>query len=105
MSKPKKPSERDVHLAKLAQAFFENLRYGETGYGGGEIGHVGLDFKRPFGNQDVAGDILEIVGAEMEGDDGDAPCWSSGQRRYAAGLLEALPRHLQTKFAKGKSAR
>ena len=96
---------KERHLAKLAQAFFENLEYNENGYGSGLVGYVGLDFKRPFGNQDVAEDVLEIIGAKMEGDDGEDACYSSTQREYAVELLKALPGFLQRVFAKGKHAR
>lgn len=101
-----KLTQKDKHLVKLAQAYFENLEYQEYGYGGqNAVGHVGLDWKRPFGNQDVAGDILELIGVTMEGNDGEDICWSSTQRVYAVELLKALPRFLQIMFAKGKHAR
>lgn len=101
-----KLTPKDKHLALLAQAYFENLTYQENGYGGQTvIGHVGVDFKRPFGNKDVTGDILEIIGTEMEGDNGDEPCWSSKQNAYAVELLKALPEFLQAMFAKGKHTR
>lgn len=84
------------HFDKLSRAFFKNLeREGYCEYGG-----IGLDDKRPFGNSDVEGDILEIIGVEMTGDDGDGPCWSSSQREYAAGLYDALIPWLQDKYGK-----
>ena len=70
-------------LRVLASAFFENLIMIECEYGG-----IGLDPKRPFGNSDVERDILELLGKEMEGDDGDGPCYSSKQREYARILYQ-----------------
>jgi hypothetical protein len=49
---------------------------------GCEYGAIGIDPKRPFGNSDVNGDMLEMIGAEQEGDDGEGPCWSSDQLDY-----------------------
>lgn len=49
--------EEDLEL--LADAFFENLEISNVEYGG-----IGLDPKRPFGNSDARGDILEIIGME-----------------------------------------
>ena len=81
-------------LEKLEKAFFENLVMVDMEYGG-----VGLAPKRPFGNGDVEGDILEdILGQEPEGDDGDEECWSSKQREYAAALYQGLIEHLQNKY-------
>ena len=71
-------------LAFLANAFFQNLEYDPHW----EYGAIGVDCKRPFGNSDVEGDVLNIIGAEMEGDDGEDKCWSSGQREYAADLYQ-----------------
>lgn len=68
-------------LAVLAGAFFRELFVDDCEYGA-----IGVDPKRPFGNSDVESDILEMLGAEAEGDDGDGPCWSSKQREYARGL-------------------
>jgi len=85
-------------LEKLSQAFFGAL---ERKYDG-EYGAIGTDCKRPFGNSDVDGDILEIIGAFMEGDDGDSECWSSGQRAYAADLYNSLPSYLRKKYLTDK---
>jgi hypothetical protein len=84
----------DDHLAKLEVEFFNNVELHEGCY----HGYIGTDAKRPFGNQDVEDDILEIIGATMEGDDGDGPCWSSKQRKYAMELFTALPDHLRNKY-------
>jgi hypothetical protein len=82
------------HLELLATAFFCNLERKDDC----EYGSIGLDCKRPFGNSDVEGDILEIIGVEMTGDDGDGPCWSSNQREYAAGGYNELPAFLRKKY-------
>lgn len=68
-------------LAKLADAFFDNLIIDNCEYGG-----IGLDSKRPFGNSDVEADILELLDREPEGDDGHDKCWASHQREYASDL-------------------
>lgn len=82
-----------VDMAKLATAFFDNLQKDDCEYGA-----IGVDCKRPFGNSDVEGDILELLGAKPEGDDGDAECWSRAQREYAAGLYDNLIPYLQGKY-------
>lgn len=87
--------KRAADMPKLAQAFFANLVRGPW-----EYGSIGLDVKRPFGNQDVEADILKTIGAEMEGDDGDEACWSSAQRKYAASLYEGLIPYLQKEYLK-----
>lgn len=76
----------DTHM--LAKAFFGSLQIDDCEYGG-----IGLDSKRPFGNSDADGDILEIIGAKPEGDDGHDECWSSEQRDYARSLYheELIP--------------
>jgi hypothetical protein len=76
-----KPRSRAIDVHKLAEAFFNWLCIDDCEYGG-----IGLDSKRPFGNSDADGDILKIIGAEPEGDDGDSACWSSVQRDYAYSL-------------------
>lgn len=81
-------------MLKLEKAFFQNLTRIECEYGG-----IGVDCKRPFGNSDVEGDILEIIGAKPEGDDGEAECWSSKQRAYAAEMYGSLIAWLQGKYA------
>ena len=68
-------------LRILARAFFSELTVLEWEYGG-----IGLDPKRPFGNSDVEADILKLLEWEMEGDDGDGPCYSSAQRNYVCNL-------------------
>ena len=71
---------RDVgeDLKLLAKAVLDNLEYKNDC----EFGSIGIDCKRPFGNSDVEPDMLEIIGWEMEGDDGEDPCYSSKQREY-----------------------
>jgi hypothetical protein len=73
----------------LAHAFFKNLTRDNCEYGG-----WGVDSKRPFGNSDVEGDVLEIIGLEpkrcphcdepLDDDKGGDP------RAYAAGLYSDL---------------
>ncbi len=77
-------SQQQDDLAKLADAFFQNLLYDPHP----EYGSIGLDGKRPFGNSDVEADVLRIIEAKPEGDDGDDPCWASHQRAYAASLYK-----------------
>jgi hypothetical protein len=76
-------SKQQQHLAILADAFFEQLIMLEL-----EYGSPGLDPKRPFGNSDVERDILVLLDIDPEGDDGDAECFSSRQREYAADLFK-----------------
>jgi hypothetical protein len=75
-------------LKNLAQAFFDNLEFDDTC----ESGSIGVDCKRPFGNSNVAVDILEIIGWEPE-DKGD---YSEDQRDYAWDLY----RHQLTPYLK-----
>ena len=84
----------EFHLQKLATEFFNHVEQHDDC----EYGSIGLDCKRPFGNSDVDADILTIIGAEMSGDDGDGPCWSSKQREYAAQLYNDLPKYLRSKY-------
>lgn len=77
-------SPNENHLKLLADAFFSNMAYDPAC----EYGSIGVDCKRPFGNSDVEGDVLEIIGAAPEGDDGHDACWSSKQREYAAALYQ-----------------
>jgi len=69
-------------LRTLADAFYSELIFED----GCEYGTPGLDCKRPFGNGDVEGDILDILGWEPEGDDGDDVCYSRAQKEYARAL-------------------
>lgn len=85
---------RDADMLKLEKAFFQNLQRDDCEYGA-----IGVDCKRPFGNSDVQGDILELVGAKPEGDDGDSECWASYQRDYADELYDGLIEWLQGKYA------
>lgn len=49
--------DREADLNSVALAFFDNLERNEYC----EYGGWGLDDKRPFGNSDVEGDLIEIV--------------------------------------------
>ena len=81
-------------LKTLADAFFSALTVLKWAYGG-----IGLDPKRPFGNQDVEGDMLELLGWEAEGDDGEGPCFSSVQREYVSVLYrEKLIAYLRQRW-------
>lgn len=81
--------DKEADLSKLADAFFDNLIFDN----GCEYGSIGTDPKRPFGNSDVEGDVVEIIGAKPEGDDGEDECWSRAQREYASALYsdELIP--------------
>ncbi len=80
-------------MEKLERAFFENLQRDNCEYGA-----IGIDCKRPFGNSDVEGDILEMIGAVMNGDDGNDKCWSSKQREYAKEMYDNLITWLKNKY-------
>lgn len=81
-------------MLKLERAFFNSLYRDDCEYGA-----IGIDCKRPFGNSDVAGDILEIIGAEPEGEDGDPECWSDAQREYAHSMYDGLIDWLKNRYA------
>lgn len=89
---------RKEDMEKLERAFFQNMERDNCEYGG-----IGLDSKRPFGNSDVEGDILEIIGATPDGDDGHAICFSSKQRAYAAAMYGGLIKWLQSKYCPGSN--
>lgn len=85
-------------LKTLADTFFERLSLIWLPW---EYGAPGLDPRRPFGNSDVEGDVLELLGCEPEGDDGEAACWSSKQRAYASELFcEKLIPYLREQWAR-----
>lgn len=89
--------DREADLDKLADAFFENLeREDRCEYGG-----WGLDDKRPFGNSYVAGDILELIGWEPEGEwpDSGRTDYSRAQQDYAHGLYDDLGDHLRRRWS------
>jgi len=92
--KVKGTTNRNNDMLVLEKAFFQNLQRDNCEYGG-----IGVDCKRPFGNSDVEGDILEFLAKQPEGDDGEDKCWSSEQRAYAAGLYDSLIDWLQKKYA------
>lgn len=82
------------HFKALEQAFWNNLSRQDDC----EYGSIGLDCKRPFGNSDVEGDILEIIGATPEGDGDEG--FTDEQRQYAADLYNRLPDYLRSKYFK-----
>ena len=77
-------------MLKLEKVFFQNLQRDDCEYGA-----IGIDCKRPFGNSDVEGDILELIGATPKGDDGE---WGSEQLAYASAMYDGLIDWLQTKY-------
>ena len=90
-----KKRNKENDMRALAKAFFDNLVREDAC----EFGGIGLDDKRPFGNSDVEPDILTIIGAEMEGDDGDGFAdWSSKQKEYALQLYDELIPWLKKNF-------
>lgn len=88
MAKWKKPrgAEREAHLRKLAVRCLKEIS---------SEGH--LDSKRPLGNSDVEGDVLELLGIKPieEGREveSDVYCveFSEEQVAYAAALWAAWP--------------
>lgn len=82
-----------LDLTKLADAFYEAIEYDDSC----EYGSIGIDCKRPFGNSDVEVDVLEIIGAQRQGDDGS---FSEEQREYAATLYKVrLPQFLRHQWS------
>lgn len=88
--------DKQADLWKLADAFFTNLyRERHCEYGG-----WGLDHKRPFGNSDVHGDILEIIDyPPIAGD-----YYSEAQEDYAAELYDELGGFLREQWVEFRSA-
>jgi hypothetical protein len=85
-------TEREKDLHRLAIEACNAFEYGRCEYGG-----LGLDDKRPFGNSDVEGDILEMLDkVPLEEDEG----WSHEQREYAAGLYQDLRTFFQVKVVR-----
>ena len=82
----------------LADAFFDSLQRDNVEYGG-----WGLDSKRPFGNRGVEGDILEMIGWEPEGNDGEVECFASFQRQYAAKFYDDLGNFLEEQKNNGRN--
>jgi hypothetical protein len=77
--------DKEKDLAALAGAFFDCLQIDNCEFGG-----IGLDCKRPFGNSDAEGDMLEILGADQED---PSEGWSMEQRDYVYSLYhnELIP--------------
>lgn len=63
------------HIKLLKRAY---ISWNHCEYGAPEINP-----KRPYGNSNVEEDIAEILGWELEGDDGYDTCLSSNQRALA----------------------
>lgn len=83
--------DREEDMRCLAGAFFEKLRRDKYEYGG-----WGIDPKRPFGDEDVDGSILEIIGMRESSKDDRAEM----QRSYAAALYDDLGPWLQNFWEK-----
>lgn len=84
----KRNKEKDMRI--LAGMFFNNLQRDDIEYGG-----WGIDGKRPFGNSDVEGDILEELSIEPEIDG-----YSEEQREYASELYGDLGDWLTARWNK-----
>ena len=69
------------HLKLLADAFYANITFDNDDCW--ELGSIGLDSKRPFGNSNVEFDILKII--EMKPDSKNAN-YTDEQYRYASEL-------------------
>ena len=76
--------DRRTDMMRLADAFFSYLTQEES-YGG-----WGLDPKRPFGNSDIAGDILELIETLPEEKEDEHDVWSEEQLAYARSLYAGL---------------
>ena len=76
---------KDLHLKQLAQHYLNNITYIHI-----EYGCWAADPKRPFGNSDVEGDILRLLGIEEI-----EPYYSDSQREYAADLYRELGNYLR----------
>lgn len=85
--------DRDADMKTLAVAFFENLERDNCEYGG-----WGVDSKRPFGNSDVDGDIIDML---FEDDDdkvyNDQRREDEDLRNYVKGLYDDLGEYLKEK--------
>jgi len=76
-----KKRNKKEDLTKLAHAFYKNLEITPWEFGG-----IGLNPKRPFGNSDVPGDMLKIIGCKKEGRDEEGPCYTDRQIQYVIDL-------------------
>ena len=81
----KRDKEKD-YLA-LEKKFWKELGFQDY--------YIGLCMKRPFGNSDIIGNILHIIGGEETDDDGE---WSESQREYAEKLYAGLAGFLKKKY-------
>lgn len=83
--------DKSSDMMILADAFFANLVRDNCEYGG-----WGIEDKRPFGNSDVTGDILEMLKIPSDGDSE----WTREQRNYADSLYDSLGTFLEAEWAK-----
>lgn len=85
--------DEEEDLFALVTEFYNGLRIDNTEYGG-----IGIDSKRPFGNSDVEGDMLRIIGWEPENVEGD-PEYTEEQFEYVRELYhEKLIPFLQNQW-------
>ncbi len=92
--------KKQHHLKLLADAFFDNIYRHEDSM------TIGLDFRRPFGNSFVAGDILEIIKLKHDSTDEDGvSCYAEELISYVLGLYDELVLYLRdqwfSKFGRG----
>lgn len=78
-----KDRDREGDMRKLAGAFFKYLDHDQDN----EYGAIGVDSKRPFGNSDVEGDILRIIGVDVDSENEQE---DEEYREYAASLYNGL---------------
>lgn len=81
--------DENKDLLLLANAFYSNLMIDRCEYGG-----IGIDDKRPFGNSDVAFDMLEII----QWDSSDSESYRERQEDYVHELYKSLIPFLQSKW-------
>jgi hypothetical protein len=82
-------------LITLLRASYVSDRLSDCEYGAAEI-----DCKRPYGNGDVEGDIIELLWSEVEFDEA-AEEWPEGYTEKAAALHRQTPAALQVVLASG----
>lgn len=72
------------HLKLLNRTFWEFIK---EPYGG----HTSMNYKRPYGNSDVLGDVCEIIGSEPFVDHNGEKHYSSSQYEYAKKIHSEMP--------------
>ena len=84
----------EVNETVILNAFLKELSTRMV-RGGCEYGGWGLDDKRPFGNSDAVGDILEIMGERPTVVAGGEEMWTAAQEVRANALYERIPELLR----------